>query len=153
MADHDPTGLLAMTTGIIANFVANNRVSPDELPGLVTLVHGSLSRLGDAAPEEAEPEAYEMPTAVQIRRSITDDGLISFIDGKPYKTLKRHLSRHAMTPQDYRQRFGLKADYPMTAPSYSMARSVLAKAAGLGLGGRQPKKAERGVRMPRTPKG
>lgn len=152
MADHDPTGLLALTTGIIANFVANNRVTPDELPGLVATVHGSLSRLGDTSAEEPEADAYEMPTSAQVRKSITDDGLISFLDGKPYKTLKRHLNRHKMTPQEYRQRFGLKSDYPMTAPAYSMARSAMAKAIGLGSGGRQPKKAASTSKQARKPR-
>lgn len=77
-----------------------------------------------------------------IKRSIGHDGLISFVDGKTYKTLKRHLTGHGLSPAQYRTKYGLPADYPMVAPSYSEARSALAKAIGLGQGGRaEPKDA------------
>src|SRR5439155_1403173 len=79
------------------------------------------------------------PTAGQIRKSITPDALISFIDSKPYKTLKRHLTTHGMTVAEYKTKFGLPNDYPTTAPAYSEARSAMAKALGLGQGGRKAK--------------
>ena len=78
--------------------------------------------------EEGAPK----PSKREITKSITDDALISFVDGKPYKTLKRHLSRHGMDMKQYRERYGLPSDYPSTAPSYSAARSAMAKSLGLG---------------------
>ena len=79
-----------------------------------------------------EALAVDKPTAAQIRKSITPDALISFVDGKPYKTLKRHLSKSGMTIEQYRERYGLPRDYPSTAASYSEQRSALAKSLGLG---------------------
>ena len=74
-------------------------------------------------------------SAAQIRKSITADAIVSFLDGKPYKTLKRHLTTHGLQPHTYRQRFGLPDDYPMVAPNYAAQRSALAKQIGLGRGG------------------
>ena len=154
MADHDPTGLLAMTTGIIANFVANNRVTPEELPGLVATVHGSLSRLS----EDTEPEIEIAParlTPAAVRKLIQPDGIVSLIDGRKFKSMRRHLTFQGYTPQTYRDHFGLPSDFPMVAPEYAAQRSALAKAAGLGTGGRQPKKVapvEKSARKPRAPK-
>ena len=88
-------------------------------------------RVGDAVAENVE-----RPTAAQIRKSITPDALTSFVDGKRYKTLKRHLSKHGLDPHSYRAKFGLPTDYPMVSPSYSEARSALAKNIGLGRPGR-----------------
>lgn len=141
-----------MTTGIIANFVANNRVTPDELPGLVATVHGSLSRLGDGSSEEPETETPERLTPAAIRKLITPQGITSLIDGRKFKSLKRHLSLAGYTPQAYRAHFGLPADFPMVHPDYAAQRSALAKSMGLGSGGRQPKKAERVTRKPRAAK-
>lgn len=155
MADHDPSGLLVMTTGIIANFVANNRVTADELPGLVAIVHGSLSRLGDTAPNEPVSDAPARLTPAAIRKLVTPEGITSLIDGRKFKSLKRHLSLQGYTPQAYRDHFGLPADFPMVSPEYAARRSALAKSSGLGLGGRQPKgKATAGkpAREPRAPK-
>jgi predicted transcriptional regulator len=121
---------VALTTDIVSAYVSNNRVPPAEMPALLSSVHAAIAGLG-SAPASAEPER-DRPTAAQIRRSIKPDALISFIDGKPYKTLKRHLSGHAMTIEGYRARFGLPRDYPTTAPSYSAQCSALAKSAGLG---------------------
>lgn len=154
MADNDQFALLAMTTGIIANFVANNRVSPDELPGLVTMVHGSLSRLGgDPEPEAAEAPARLTPAA--IRKLIQSDGIVSLIDGRKFKSMKRHLSLQGYTPESYRAHFSLPKDFPMVSPEYAAQRSALARSMGLGLGGRQPKKAEmaaKPARKAKTPK-
>ena len=77
----------------------------------------------------------ELPSAAQIRRSVTDEALTSFIDGNSYKTLKRHLAAHGLTPEQYRSQYGLPADYPMVAPGYAAHRSALAKAIGLGVPG------------------
>ncbi len=102
-----------------------------------------IREIGTALRKPAEPEApataeVEKPSTAAVRKSITHDHLISFIDGKPYKSLKRHLNTKGFTPASYRERFGLKPDYPMTAPSYSAQRSELAKKAGLGQLTRKP---------------
>lgn len=129
------TSITVFTTEIIAAYVKNNRVEADALPTLIRAVYGALNGLGvDVV--VVEPEQPK-PTASQVRKSITDAGLISFIDGKTYQTLKRHISRHDMTPDDYRARYGLTADYPVVAPAYAARRSELAKAIGLGTKPRQ----------------
>jgi predicted transcriptional regulator len=120
---------LRLAAEIVAAFVENNRLPASELPGLLTSVHRALETVGEAPETRGETSK---PTAAQIRRSIRPDALVSFLDGKPYKQLKRHLGTHGLTPAEYRLRFGLPADYPMTAPDYSARRSELAKAAGLG---------------------
>lgn len=139
-----PTGLLDMTVGIVANYVSNNAVTAEALPGLIASVHAALANTETAeAPVE---EAVERPSAAQVRRSVSEAGLVSFIDGRTYQSLKRHLSGHGMTPDDYRARFGLRSDYPMVSPAYAARRSVLAKAIGLGQKGRQPKTAAPKIR-------
>ena len=114
---------------------------------MIGTVHAALSRLAAASPDAVLEEAVEKPTAAQIRDSITPDGIVSFVDGKTYKTMKRHLTTNGFDPQSYRQRFGLPADYPMVAPNYAAQRSALAKSIGLGrVGGRvettRPAKAQ-----------
>ena len=115
---------------IVSAYVSCNHVAPGDLPGLIQAVHASL--LGLSQPAAASSEAVEMPTPSQIRKLITPDHLVSFIDGKPYKTLKRHLSKHGLDPYSYRDRFGLPKDYPMVAANYAAQRSELARAIGLG---------------------
>jgi predicted transcriptional regulator len=100
------------------------------LPALLAGVHEALLKL--AMPAPSAPEVADKPTPAQVRKSITPDALISFIDGKPYKTLKRHLSRNGLTIEQYRERYGLPRDYPSTAASYSAQRSELARSLGLG---------------------
>ena len=119
-----------ITTEIVAAYLSHNRVPVAELPGLLAGVHAALAGLRQAA-EAAEP-AVERLTPAQIRKSIRPDALISFIDGKPYKTLKRYFTKHGLTIDAYRDRFGLPRDYPSTAASYSEARSALARQTGLG---------------------
>lgn len=121
---------LSQTAGIVAAYVSNNHVQVGELSALIAATHAALAGLGQHA-AAAEPE-IERPTPAQIRKSITNDSLISFEDGKPYKTLRRHLTQHGLTPEAYREKWGLPRDYPMTAPSYSAKRSELARALGLG---------------------
>ncbi|MFC6790598.1 MucR family transcriptional regulator [Methylobacterium komagatae] len=132
---NDSPVLRAMTTDIVAAYVSKNHVAAGDVPGLVATVHAALAGLVGAAPAPVE----ELPTLTpaEIKKSIKPDGLISFIDGRPYKTLKRHLSSNGLNPDSYRARFGLPADYPMTAPSYSARRSELAKQLGLGVQHRQ----------------
>ncbi|WP_449411430.1 MucR family transcriptional regulator [Methylobacterium komagatae] len=125
---------ILLTTEIVSAYVAKNPVPVSGVPDLIRSVHASL--VGLAAPVSAEP-APELPTGAAIKKSVRPDALISFLDGRPYKTLKRHLTVNGMTPESYRARFGLPADYPMTAPSYSARRSELAKQLGLGVQHRQ----------------
>lgn len=113
---------------------------------MLSYSHGDMSKFGDTAklfyrglvemnqrPHEEKPEEHPKATPAQIKASITPDALVSFEDGKPYKSMKRHLTGRGLTPDAYRAKWGLPADYPMTAPSYSATRSRLAKANGLGM--------------------
>lgn len=126
----DETRLIELTADIVAAYVSNNSVPSSEMPTLLSAIHGAISGLGNST-APAAPKA-ERATPGQIRRSITHDALISFEDGRPYKTLKRHLKGVGLTPDEYRAKWGLPVDYPMTAPSYSEMRSALAKNTGLG---------------------
>ena len=127
-----------LAADIIAAYVSNNSVPVAELPALISNVHAALNGLTSGTSQAAAAEEQvEKATPSQIRKSITADALISFIDGKPYKTLKRHLTGHGLDPYSYRQRYGLPADYPMVAASYAAQRSELAKAIGLGRAGTQ----------------
>jgi predicted transcriptional regulator len=120
--------LIELSASIVSAYVVKNSVPSTELPALIASAHAALSKLG-AAPEP-EPAKREPP--VPIRRSITRDALISLEDGRPYKTLKRHLAKLGLTPEAYRQKWGLPLDYPMVAASYAEQRSNLAKSLGLG---------------------
>jgi predicted transcriptional regulator len=133
----DKATLIELTAEIVANYVANNSTSVSDLPALIRATHDALAGIG--SPEAAPVETVTKATPAQIRRSITPDALISFEDGKPYKTLKRHLTTHGMTVAEYKAKWGLPNDYPTTAPAYSEARSAMAKALGLGQGGRKAK--------------
>jgi predicted transcriptional regulator len=124
------TDLIETTVNLVVAYVSNNSVPATDLPAVIGTLHTALFGLNTTS-MAAAPE-IEKPTPAQIRKSITPDALISFIDGKPYKTLKRHLSRNGMTVQQYRERYGLPADYSVTAPAYSAQRSELAKSIGLG---------------------
>ena len=117
-----------LTADIVSSYVETNKIAAADLPALIKSTFAALNAAGQ--PEEAEPVAK--PTAAQIRKSITPDALISFVDGRPYRMLKRHLRTAGLTPADYRERFGLPTDYPVTAASYSAKRAALARSAGLG---------------------
>ncbi|KMO20629.1 MucR family transcriptional regulator [Methylobacterium platani] len=120
---------VGLAADIVSSYVANNNLQIAELPGLIASVHASLAALSQPpVPAVEETRA----TAAQIRKSVTPDHLISFVDGKPYRSLKRHLTSQGLTPADYRQKFGLPHDYPMVAASYAAQRSALAKSLGLG---------------------
>ncbi len=113
---------------------ANTRVAADDVPAFLQSMVATLSGL-IAAPEETVPEPVnaDYTPAVSVRKSLASkDHIISLIDGKPYKTLRRHLSGHGLTPDEYRARYGLKADYPMVAETYSESRRDMAKRIGLG---------------------
>ncbi|GJD59440.1 MucR family transcriptional regulator [Methylobacterium dankookense] len=122
---------------IVAAYVSNNPVPASDLPTLIASIHAALTGIASGATAAPAVEEVEKPTPAQIRKSITPDGLISFIDGKSYKTLKRHLTAQGLEPRAYRERFGLPADYPMVAPNYAAQRSALAKQIGLGRPGAQ----------------
>ncbi len=137
MADDHANALLDMTVGIVANYVSNNQIRPEEVSALIATTHAALSGAGAPA---AEPVTdVDKPSAQQIRKSISEAGIVSFLDGRTYQSLKRHLRTHGYTPETYRETFGLRPDYPMVSPSYAAKRSALAKAIGLGQGGRKPK--------------
>ena len=137
MTDDRTSSLLDMTVGIVANYVANNQIKPDDLSHLISSTHEALANAGADPVEAVVP--VEQPSPAQIRKSISDAGLVSFIDGKTYQSLKRHITRHGYTPASYRETFGLRADYPMVSPVYAAKRSALAKAIGLGQGNRKAK--------------
>jgi predicted transcriptional regulator len=121
--------LLVMTTAnLVAAYVQRNAVPAAELPGLIASVHGALTSLG----QPVEPVAEAPVPPVPIRKTVTPDAIISLEDGRPYKTLRRHLAGRGLTPEQYRAKWGLPRDYPMTAANYAAQRSQLAKAAGLG---------------------
>ena len=131
--------MLTMAAELVAAYVSNNRVPATELPALIRTVHAALNGIANGTAADganAPAEEVELPTAAQIKKSVRPDGLVSFIDGKAYKTLKRHLTKHGLDPNSYRAKFGLPVDYPMTAAAYSEARSALAKNIGLGRPGR-----------------
>ena len=136
-----------LASDIVSAYVSNNSVPVAELPALIGNVHAALSRLGTGAPiAPAAVAPVEQPSAGEVRRSVGRDGIVSFVDGKTYKTLKRHLTSHGLDPRSYRERYGLPADYPMVAPSYAEQRSALAKQIGLGRPGGAAEQAERSRR-------
>lgn len=135
--DDQQIDFVELTTDIVSAFVSNNPVRPSDLPDLIRNVHGALNGLANVTAATASEIEVEKPTAAQIRKSVTPEGIVSFLDGKTYKTLKRHLTGHGLDPHNYRMKFGLPSDYPMTAAAYSEARSALAKQIGLGSPGRR----------------
>ena len=134
----DPVELAAQT---VAAFVSNNSVPRGELPALIEAVYGTLARLTNGL-VDAPPRIEMKAPAVSIRKSITPDFLICLEDGKQFKSLKRHLSALAITPEQYREKWRLPSDYPMVAPNYAAQRSALAKKIGLG----QNRRGKSGVR-------
>jgi predicted transcriptional regulator len=122
--------LIELTADVVAAYVSNNPVPVGELPNLIADVHAALGRVGSTT--EQAPADKQKP-AVNPKKSIHDDYLICLEDGKKFKSLKRHLMTHyGLTPDQYREKWGLDASYPMVAPNYAAARSLLAKKMGLG---------------------
>ncbi|GLQ81475.1 MucR family transcriptional regulator [Mesorhizobium huakuii] len=119
---------VSITADIVAAYVSNNPVPVGELPKLIGDIHAALSGIGTPA---TEPVIKQEP-AISIRKSVTPDFIICLEDGKKFKSLKRHLQHFDLTPDQYRQKWNLPADYPMVAPNYAATRSALAKASGLG---------------------
>ncbi|WP_339929552.1 MucR family transcriptional regulator [uncultured Brevundimonas sp.] len=131
--------LLDMTVGIVANYVSSNRLNADEIGGFIKSVHQSLATAGTAIVED---KAAKTLRDAEVRKLITPQGIRSLIDGRTFKSLRRHIGAHGYTPESYREAFGLPVDFPMVAAVYSAERSASAKAMGLGAGGRQGKKAK-----------
>ena len=131
-----PNNLLELTTEIVAAHVSNNATAPADLPALIDQVYQSLAVIGRAPAGAAE----RPKPAVTVKKSIHPDYIVCLEDGKKLKMLKRHLkTSYNMTPESYRERWALPADYPMVAPNYAKQRSRLAKEIGLGTRGRQAK--------------
>lgn len=118
-----------LTAEVVSAFIMHNSIQKADLPDLIAAVHASLSALGQPKPS---PEAERPVPAVPIKKSVSPDHLISLEDGRRYKSLKRHLSGRGLTPEGYREKWGLPSDYPMVAPNYAKQRSDLAKSMGLG---------------------
>lgn len=126
----DGSSFIGLTANIVSAYVSNNTVAQADIPALINQVHAALQRVSSGQ-GEASSEAHR--PAVAIKKSITPDHLVCLEDGKKFKSLKRHLrSQYNMTPEQYREKWGLPADYPMVAPNYAAARSQLAKQMGLG---------------------
>ena len=126
-----PAFIMELTAEVVAAYVSNNSLPTSDLPATIAKVYVALGQ-SHASPA-AEPIAEKPDPAVPIRRSVTDDHIVCLEDGKTFKSLKRHLmTNHEMTPDEYRERWELKPDYPMVAPAYAASRSRLAKSLGLG---------------------
>jgi len=129
-AAHNKDMLIELTADVVAAYVSNNPVPAGDLPNLIADVHSALGKVGTAS--EQAPVDKPKP-AVNPKRSVTDDYIICLEDGKKFKSLKRHLMTHyGLTPEQYREKWGLDSNYPMVAPNYAAARSRLAKKMGLG---------------------
>src|ERR1700756_5711214 len=130
MSETTGKNFIDLTTTIVSAYVSNNPMPASELPALISQVHAALQRVSTG---RAEPPLEPAKPAVPVKKSMTADYLICLEDGKRFKSLKRHLrTQYSMTPEQYRDKWGLPPDYPMVAPNYAVARSQLAKKMGLG---------------------
>ena len=130
MEDVAKTELVELTVEIVSAYVSNNTVAVHDLPGLINEIHQALSRASANAPL---PDREELKPAISVKKSVNPDFIICLEDGKKFKSLKRHLRTHYnLSPEEYREKWGLPHDYPMVAPNYAAARSDLAKKMGLG---------------------
>ena len=126
----ETTSYIELAADIVSAYVSNNSVAAADLPSLINEVYGALQRVSTG---EAEPAPEPLKPAVPVKKSVMPDFIVCLEDGKKFKSLKRHLrTQYDMTPEQYREKWGLPADYPMVAPSYAAARSELAKQMGLG---------------------
>src|SRR5262245_42291961 len=124
----EPQSVAKLTTEIVVAYVTRNTIAPADLGDLIGAVSRALDAVGREEPERPKPEP-----AIPVRRSIHDDHLVCLVCGEQHRTLRRHLDvAHQLTPEAYREQFGLRPDYPMAAPGYSRQRSEMAKRAGLG---------------------
>jgi predicted transcriptional regulator len=130
MADNQGNEFVGLTASIVSAYVSNNSVAAGDIPALINQVHSALMRVSSG---QGETHAEPLKPAVSVKKSITPEYLVCLEDGKKFKSLKRHLrTQYSMTPEEYREKWSLPADYPMVAPNYAAARSRLAKEMGLG---------------------
>src|SRR4029078_5432851 len=130
MSDEASTNFIALTAEIVSAYVSNNAVASADIPALINQIHSALLRVSNG---QGEPSSESLKPAVPVKRSINPDFIICLEDGKKCKSLKRHLrTQYAMTPEQYRERWGLAGDYPMVAPNYAAPPPQLAKQRGLG---------------------
>jgi len=122
---------IELAAEMVAAFVSNNPLPKSELPALIHALHATVTRLA-GEPKSASPQIEPKAPAVPIRKSLTPDFLICLEDGKRFKSMRRHLAGLGMTPEQYREKWKLPADYPMVAPNYAAQRSAMAKKIGLG---------------------
>src|SRR5215207_433919 len=143
MTQKSPPNYVELTADLVSAYVSHNALPPSDLRSLIDAVHTALSQVGSGKAEQ--PTETPKPP-VPVRKSITPDHLISLEDGKPYRSLTRHLAKRGLTPDAYRAKWGLPPTYPMVAPNYAQRRSELAKALGLG-------QRRRRAEPPSTPEG
>jgi predicted transcriptional regulator len=131
MSDTNSNGnFIELTAEIVSAYVSNNTVPAGEISSLISQVHAALSRVSG---KQAEGSSEPLKPAISVKKSITPEFIVCLEDGKKFKSLKRHLrTQYNMTPEQYREKWGLSSDYPMVAPNYAAARSQLAKQMGLG---------------------
>lgn len=128
--NYDKSAYIELAADVVSAYVSNNTIAVSEISGLINEVHGALVRLASGTTEVV---SADVKPAVPVKKSIHNEYIICLEDGKKFKSLKRHLrTQYDMTPEQYREKWGLPADYPMVAPSYATARSALAKKMGLG---------------------
>lgn len=131
MNDVEVSAIRDKTVRLVAAYVAHNAVPQTDLSMLISIVHDALVAI-ESSFVASDPVEIDRPSQSRIHDSIRADGIISFLDGKTYKTLRRHLRVHGFHPDSYRERYGLPRDYPMTAPGYAAKRSQIARAMRLG---------------------
>ncbi len=131
MSDNTGNGnYIELTADIVSAYVSNNTVSASDIPSLINQVHSALMRVSSG---QSEAPTEPLKPAIPVKKSITPEYIVCLEDGKKFKSLKRHLrTQYSMTPEQYREKWDLPADYPMVAPNYAAARSQLAKQMGLG---------------------
>jgi predicted transcriptional regulator len=134
------SGYMQLTANIVSAYVSNNTVASAEIPNLIAQVYSALMRISSG---QTAPPAEPLKPAVAVKRSVTPEYIVCLEDGKKFKSLKRHLrTQYGITPEQYREKWGLPPDYPMVAPNYAAARSQLAKQ--MGLGQQRRRRKERG---------
>ena len=134
------SGYIQLTANIVSAYVSNNSVASAEIPNLIAQVYSALMRISSG---QTAPPAEPLKPAVAVKRSVTPEYIVCLEDGKKFKSLKRHLrTQYGITPEQYREKWGLPPDYPLVAPNYAAARSQLAKQ--MGLGQQRRRRKERG---------
>lgn len=131
MTDEQNALLVDLTVNVVTSYLSNNHLAADQVGGLIESIHSSLASARKGQPDEIVAPVEKM-TAAQARKLITPGGIVSLIDNRLFKSMRRHISTHGYTPESYREAFGLPADFPMVHPDYAASRSALAKSMGLG---------------------